>query len=181
VDGELALGTQALLSDRVTDATRDLELAVRELAPKLLGYCTLETRDAALAEEVSQDALAALVKRWRRLGPPDSPAAFVFAIARRRCARAAVRRRLLLPLELIRERRDGRPDPEQLTIRHAERDRVAQALAGLRRADRSLLLLVTVGDLSLQQAADALEISLSAAKMRAMRARQRLRALLENA
>lgn len=157
----------------------DLDATVRDLAPKLLGYCFLETGDAGLAEEISQDTLTALVQRWRRHGPPDSPAAFVFAIARRRSARAMVRRRLWRPLGEVFGLRDGRPNPEQAALRLGERARVAQALARLRPADRQVLLLFTVWDLGMEDVARTLDVSLSAAKMRAMRARQRLRALLE--
>ena len=157
----------------------DLDSTVRELAPKLLGYCFLETGDPGLAEEISQDTLTALVQRWRRHGPPDSPAAFVFAIARRRSARAMVRRRLLRPLEDAFGFGDRRPNPEQATLRSDDKARVGRALARLRPKDRQVLLLLTVWDVGMENAACALGISLSAAKMRAMRARQRLRALLE--
>jgi RNA polymerase sigma factor (sigma-70 family) len=158
----------------------DLDDAVRELAPRLLGYCFLETGDRSLAEEISQDTLTALVQRWRRYGPPESPSAFVFAIARRRSARAAVRRRLWQPLERAFGRHDGRADPEEAALRAAERRRVVRALGGLRAADRQVLLLVNVGGLGLEEAGRLLGISLSATKMRASRARQRLREALEN-
>ena len=157
----------------------ELDDAVRELAPKLLGYCTLETRDPALAEELAQETLTALVQRWRRHGPPDSPAAFVFAIARRRCARAVVRRRLLVPLEFVLDRPDHRVNPEQETVDRAERRLVVDCLARLRATDRQVLILLTVGEVGMEDAARILGISISAVKMRALRARQRLRELLE--
>jgi RNA polymerase sigma factor (sigma-70 family) len=156
-----------------------LDDVVRELAPKLLGYCRLETDDSSLAEEIAQETLTALVQRWRAHGPPDSPAAFVFAIARRRCARSMVRRRLWRPLEEVFGLRDGRASPEQAALRSDERSRVVRGLARLRAADRRVLLLMTVGELSTEQAAQALGVGVSAVKMRAMRARQRLRELLE--
>ena len=159
----------------------DLDAVVRDLAPKVLGYCLLETRDRTLAEEIVQDALAALVQRWRRHGPPDSPAAFVFAIARRRSARALARRRLWLPIERLLDRRDRRLNPEEQAVGHAERDRVTAALAQLRRPDRQILLLVTVGGIGVDETARLLGVSVSAVKMRALRARNRLRQLLEDA
>jgi RNA polymerase sigma-70 factor, ECF subfamily len=157
----------------------DLDATVRELAPKLLGYCFLETGDRSLAEEIAQETLTALVQRWRRVGPPDSPAAFVFAIARRRSARTVVRQRLLQPLEAAFGRSDGRVNPEQLAVIASERKRVAGALRRLRAPDRQVLLLVTVAGLGLEETARLLGISLSATKMRALRARQRLREALE--
>jgi hypothetical protein len=37
-----------------------------------------------MAEDIAHDALTGLVRRWRNHGPPDSPEAFAFAIAKRR-------------------------------------------------------------------------------------------------
>src|SRR5438874_9752056 len=62
----------------------DLETAVAALAPRLVAYATGRTGCRSTAEDIAQDALVALVLRWRRFGPPESPDAFVFAIARRR-------------------------------------------------------------------------------------------------
>jgi RNA polymerase sigma-70 factor (ECF subfamily) len=156
-----------------------LDDVVRDLAPRLFGFCHLETGDRSLAEEIAQDTLTALVQRWRRFGPPDSPAAFVFAIARRRSARAMVRRRLWRPIEEALGSSNGGQSPEQAAVASDERARVLRALSRLRHFDRQVLLLVTIGDLGMEEAARALGVSLSAAKMRAMRARQRLRELLE--
>jgi RNA polymerase sigma factor (sigma-70 family) len=157
----------------------DLDGAVRDLAPRLLGYCLLRTGDRGLAEDLTQEALAALVHRWRRHGPPDSPAAFVFAIARRRAGRALLGRRLWLPLDGLRGRPSSSVDPEARLLKDAERRRLARALGRLRPADREVLLLTTVAGLSLGETAAAMGTGLSAAKMRAMRARNRLRELLE--
>jgi len=89
--------------------TVDLERVLRDLAPRLYRYAIGRIGDAALAEDVAQECLTALVQRWQRHGPPESAEAFVFAIARRRAFRAAVRRHFgpllddldpaLLPLE----------------------------------------------------------------------------------
>ena len=40
----------------------DLETEIEALAPRLLRYCLGRLRDPALAEEVSQEALTALVE-----------------------------------------------------------------------------------------------------------------------
>jgi len=158
----------------------DLDVTVRELAPKLLGYCTLRTGDRGVAEEVAQDALTALVQRWRRYGSPHSPAAFVFAIARRRCGRAMLRKRLLQPLDGLRSVAGRGSDPETDLIDRDERRRLVAALGGLRRKDRDLLLLLAGGELRVADVAAVLGVSLSAVKMRASRARHELRQLLES-
>jgi len=175
----------------------ELDATVEALAPRLLRYCLGRTGSREAAEEAAQDALAALVGRWRRHGPPEFPAAFVFAVARRRAWRAAVRRRLLLPLAALADGHGGRgpavaeaglapvpfqageSDPEQGAV---ARDEVARTLAALRRLparDREALLLVAAGELETEEAARVVGVSRSAFKMRVHRARKRLFELLE--
>jgi len=66
----------------------DLESTVASLMPRLLAYALARTGCRAMAEDVAQDALTVLVRRWRTSGPPESPDAYAFAIARRRAGRA---------------------------------------------------------------------------------------------
>jgi len=158
----------------------DLEATVRDLARRLLGYCILRTGDAALAEDIAQESLTALVQRWRRHGEPRSPEGFVFAVARRRAARALLKRRLWLPLDHLLGRHDAAPDPETRLVEHDERRRITAALSRVGRGDREVILLVGVAGLATAEAAKLLGISTSAVKMRTLRARRRLRDLLEN-
>jgi RNA polymerase sigma factor (sigma-70 family) len=158
----------------------ELETAVRELAPQLLRYSLGRTGDASLAEEVAQDALAALVQRWRRSGAPDCPAAFAFAVAKRRAGRLMLQRRLLEPLTALLEGRSPLPDPERSATLRTELGRTLAALRRLPGRDREALLLVGAGDLGPTEGARVLGISVSALKMRVHRARQRLLRLLED-
>jgi RNA polymerase sigma factor (sigma-70 family) len=158
----------------------DLEETLGELAPQLLRYCLGRTGDAGAAEEVAQEALTALVQRWRRAGPPECPAAFVFAIARRRAGRLVLRRRLAEPLSILWERPHPAPDPAEQA---AWRGDLAATLAALKRLpgrDREALLLVVAGELSIADGARVLGVSSSALKMRLHRARQRLLELVQN-
>jgi RNA polymerase sigma-70 factor (ECF subfamily) len=157
----------------------DLERTIAELAPRVLRYANARLADPALAEDVAQESLAALVRACRNGGAPDSAEAFVFAIARRRAGRAAWRRRLWAPIELASGARSGAPSPEASAIARDEAARVRSAVAQLAPRDREALLLVAVGGLSMANAAAALGVSLSAVKMRLSRARARLAALLE--
>ena len=100
-----------------------------------------------MAEEIAQDSLAALIQRWRRAGPPDSPEAFVFAIARRRAWRASVRQRLFVPVDLVLHPHDGHADPEAQVMARQACDQVFRALARMPRGEREALLLVGVGEL----------------------------------
>ena len=156
-----------------------MEEVLRNLAPRLLRYATGRTGDSALGEDIAQESLAALVQRWRNVGPPESPEAFVFAIARRRAGRATARRRLFLPLAALAGRITGERNPEEAAIVSADTRSVRAALAQLARHDREALLLVVAGDLRAVEAARVLGISESAVRMRAFRGRRRLAALLE--
>ena len=158
----------------------DLEATLADLAPRLLRYCVGTVGDPSLGEDVAQEALAALVGRWRRHGPPQSADAFVFTVARRKVHRTLWKRRLLEPLEAVFGHASPDPDPEEDALR---KDDLALTLRGLDRLparEREALVLVAGGELSTAGAAEVLGISRSALKMRVHRARQRLHAFLEN-
>ena len=156
-----------------------LEETVADLAPRLLRYCLARTANPSLAEDVAQEALTALVSRWRRIGPPESPPAFVFSIARRRAARAQARLFLTAPLEALFAQRARGPTPEEHTELEERLADVRRALSRLSSRERDALLLVSAGELRHTEAAAALGISESAVKMRVLRARNHLREILE--
>lgn len=149
------------------------------LARPLLRYALARTGSLVLAEDLAQEALTALVARWRRLGPPDSAAAFAFSIVRRRATRAQLRSLLFEPLDKLFAASDLRHNPEEdATLK----ERVSQARGALERlspGEREALLLVVWGELRLKDAARVLRISDSAMKMRVQRARNRLRTIVE--
>ncbi len=156
-----------------------LEETVANLAPQLLRYCLARTASPSLAEDIAQEALTALVSRWRRIGPPASPPAFVFSIARRRAARVQARLLLTTPFEALFAQPDRGPTPEEHTELAERLAEVRRALARLSSRERNALLLVSAGELRHAEAAAALGISESAVKMRVSRARNHLRELLE--
>ena len=157
----------------------DIEDTVRALAKPLLRYCLARTGRLVVAEDLAQEALTALVSRWRRFGPPESPQAFVFSIARRRARRANLRQRLLEPLERLAGRADPAPSPEETADLRRQLAALELALAELSAAEREALLLVVGGELKQTEAAAVLGISISAMKMRLLRARNHLHEILE--
>jgi len=157
----------------------DLDDVVRALAPRLIAYALARTGRLDAAEDIAQDALAALVRRWRRAQPPESPAAFVFAIAKRRAWRIVSRRALLAPLDALRDMAREEPTVEQAYEHRAELAIVRSALGDLSRKDREALLLRAVGELSFEEIAAVTGASTAAVKMRISRARRRLAALVQ--
>jgi RNA polymerase sigma-70 factor (ECF subfamily) len=157
----------------------DLDVVVRDLAPRLLRFAFALTRDRDLAEDIAQESLAALVHVWRRGRPPEVPAAFAFAVARRRAVRRLFRRRLLVPLGFVSDHADEGRNPEAQLLDRTGRLALARSLDRLSRRDRQALLMAAAGELTTREGALALAISESAFKMRVHRARLRLAVLME--
>jgi RNA polymerase sigma-70 factor, ECF subfamily len=157
----------------------DLEAVVTALAPRLIAYAMARTGCRGMAEDIAQDALTGLVRRWRTDGPPDSPEAFAFAIAKRRAGRAVAKRALLAPLDALRHAVGHEPGIARALEDRSELSLVRSALRTLSRVDREALVLRAVGELSYEEIAVLVHVSPSAAKMRVSRARTRLALLLQ--
>ncbi len=67
-----------------TDVTRAIEAVFRIESPRLIAGLVRMTRDVALAEELSQDALVAALEHWPDTGVPDNPGAWLMAAAKNR-------------------------------------------------------------------------------------------------
>lgn len=152
----------------------ELEEVAKALAPRLVAYALGRTGCRGTAEDIAQDALVALVRRWRQAGPPESPDAFVFAIAKRRAGRAIVRRALTAPLDALRGVARDQPAVDRVYDDRADLAMVLAALRELPRADREALLLRIVGELSFDDIAALMNTSPAAVTMRISRARRKL-------
>ena len=69
------------------------EGVARQSYGKLVAYLAARTRDVAGAEDALSDAFAAAIADWRQNGIPDSPEAWLLAVARRKTIDAVRRRR----------------------------------------------------------------------------------------
>jgi RNA polymerase sigma-70 factor (ECF subfamily) len=156
----------------------DLDAVTAALAPRLIAYAAARIGSREAAEDVAQDALTALVRRWRLAGPPESPDAFAFAIARRRAGRVIAKRALMVPFEVLRDMVRDEPTVEQTYDDRRELSIVRSALRALPRRDREALLLRAIAELSFEDIAAISRTSPAAVKMRISRARRRLAALL---
>jgi RNA polymerase sigma-70 factor (ECF subfamily) len=132
----------------------------------------------ATAEDIAQDVLIALVRRWRESGQPSSPDAYAFAIAKRRAGRAIARRALVASLDALRGLARDEPGIEQSYEDREELAAVLSALRALSRADREALLLRLVAELPFDEVAAIMGTTPAAVKMRLSRARRCLAALL---
>jgi RNA polymerase sigma-70 factor, ECF subfamily len=75
------------------DARVTAEAAARRSYGKLVAFLAARTRDVAGAEDALSDAFAAALVDWPARGIPDSPEAWLMAVARRRMIDAARRQR----------------------------------------------------------------------------------------
>ncbi|WP_034264690.1 SigE family RNA polymerase sigma factor [Actinospica robiniae] len=139
---------------------------------RLLNTAMLLTTDRHLAEDLVQETLGKLYASWRRVAKADNPAAYARAtlvhtyISHRRWRGSSE-----YATEFVPERGAAGPDiPLRLTL--------LESLARLEPKERAVLVLRYWDDLTVEQVARELGISAGAVRNRAMRALQRLRALL---
>ena len=69
------------------------EAAARRSYGKLIAFLSARTRDLAGAEDALSEAFATALVDWAAAGIPDSPEAWLLAVARRKMIDAARRRR----------------------------------------------------------------------------------------
>lgn len=158
-------------------APQGFEAFVAEASPSLFRAAWVLTRDAQAAEDLLQETFARMYVSWRDRRPIDQPVAYA--------------RRTLVHLHIDRGRRrwrsevvtDDLPDAPRgdhapLGDRVVDEVALAEALARLEPADRVVLVLRYLLDLSVADVAHTLEISDNAVRTRSHRASARLRDLL---
>jgi RNA polymerase sigma-70 factor (ECF subfamily) len=158
----------------------EIESTVLAIAPGLLRFCTGIMGSASEGEDLAQESLAALVRFWHQNGPPESAAAFVYAVARRQSRRFRLRWRRFLAMDPVDSRADPAPGPEDESVHRQGVERALAAMRVLPRRELEALLVAIDGDISSAEAAQALGVSVSAFKMRVHRARRRLLRHLED-
>lgn len=138
----------------------------------LLRSATLLTGDRALAEDLLQEAAIKVAARWERLRD-QYPTAYARRIVYRDYLNWR-RRRRETPLQP-----NSSPTTASEAPDHEQRSVLLTALAELPRGQRAVVVLRYFDDLSEQQTADALGVSLGTVKSQAHAGLARLRALPE--
>jgi RNA polymerase sigma factor (sigma-70 family) len=148
-------------------------------AAVLHGYASQRVGSAAAEDVVADTFLAAFAQRHRYDLAHESARPWLFGILTNKIARRgrdershfrAYARAWQAPVEEAPDERVA----EQVTAQ-AQRARLAQALCRLRKADRSVLLLVAWGQLSYEEVARAMEIPIGTVRSRLSRARRIVR------
>ncbi len=149
--------------------------------PRLLLFFQARTGDRALAEDVAQEVLIAVIAAVQagQLRDPDSLAGFVFGVARNQLASA--RRRIVRAREEPLDAAEALAlDPVDI-VAADERERLHRAIDELDPVDRQILRLTLAGGDGLAAVAQALGLTHDAVRQRKSRAVKRLAASLNPA
>ena len=154
-EGVLVLRVQA--GDRAA-----LELLLDRIASPLVRYLSSLTRDAALAEDLSQEVMVTIFRKIQFLDDVRAFRAWMYRIATRLAKRRMSRKQMHEPveeLELAAASNVEGPDPWLV-------QQLPEALDQLSPLSRAVIVLHYVEEMSIAQAADVLEISTGTAKSR---------------
>ncbi|MXP65349.1 sigma-70 family RNA polymerase sigma factor [Roseomonas sp. M0104] len=154
---------------------------IEPLIPSLRRYARALLRDRSAADDLVQDGLERAVSRWHQRRQDGDARSWLFAIVHNLAAnrlRQAARRGPHLPLEAAGEAAPGLAPAQEAGLRHRD---LLRALAGLPEEQRSVLLLVSVEDLSYAEAARVLGVPIGTVMSRLARGRERLRLAMDGA
>lgn len=156
----------------------DMLAQVEPMIPALRRYARGLVRDVETSDDIVQDCLEKVVANWHRRRNED-PRSWIFAILHNLAVnkiRQTQRRGRSVPIEDLPETSNvGAPTQEQIVFSHE----VIAAIERLADDHRSILLLISVEDLTYAEAARVLDVPLGTVMSRLSRAREQLRMLLE--
>ncbi len=143
--------------------------------PGLRRYARALLRDPSQADDLVQDCLERAVSRWSQRRDEGSVRAWLFTILHNLAVNRLQQRRRRgpqVPLEAVAESALSEPAGQEAAVVQAD---VLKSLARLPEDQRSVLLLVSVEDLSYTDTAKALGVPVGTVMSRLSRARERLR------
>jgi RNA polymerase sigma-70 factor (ECF subfamily) len=152
---------------------------VEPLIPALRRYARAMLRDRDLADDLVQDCLERVIRNWEARKREEDTRQWVFAIAHNLAMnklRQDMRRGIHLAIEDVDESNLTEPPAQEHRVHHTE---LMRALDALPVEQRSVVLLVSVEDLSYAQAAQALGIPIGTVMSRLARGRERLQRALD--
>jgi RNA polymerase sigma factor (sigma-70 family) len=156
----------------------EMLLLVEPQIPALRRYARALTRDRAAADDLVQDCLERAINRWHQWRHEGNPRAWLFSIlhnlAMAQISKMGPTRQLAI--EGLDESALARPAQQPDRIQHRD---LLRALDQLNEAQRSVLLLVGVEDLSYAEAARVLDVPIGTVMSRLSRAREKLAQIME--
>jgi len=158
----------------------DMVSLLEPLIPALRRYARSFVKDKSTADDLVQDTLEHAVSRWHQRRAEGDARTWVFRILHNLAIdglRQAARRGQHLPLDDARESDVAVPSAQEDRLRQGD---ILKALSQLPEDQRSVLLLVSVEDMSYAQVAHVLGVPVGTVMSRLARARARLHNLMEN-
>ena len=150
---------------------------LEEQIPALRRYAFALVRDHEAADDLVQDCLERALSRWYLRHPEGDLRAWLFTILRNLHV-SAYRTRKRRDIWTTIDEAQSSIEPEQEA--GLQTHDVLAAIDQLPEEQKSLLLLISVEDLSYEQAARVLAIPIGTVMSRLFRARQRLRTVMED-
>ena len=162
-DGMVDASRERSLVLRAQSGDRDaFDQLLRDIAPPLLRYVTRVTADVALAEDVVQESLIAIVRKISWLNDSSLLRAWAYRIASREAFRALRKRRAVVTA----------PMEESLEAVSVEvidpwrRERLLASLDRLSPASRAVITLHYLEEMPLSEVAAILDVSIGTVKSR---------------
>jgi RNA polymerase sigma factor (sigma-70 family) len=158
---------------------KDMMLLVEPLIPALRRYARSLMRDRAAADDLVQDCLERTITHWGQRRIKEDARTWVFTILHNLAIdsmRRKARRGEHVAIDEVDEAGLARPPAQEDRLRHCD---VMRAVASLPDDQRSVLLLISVEDLSYAEAARVLDIPVGTVMSRLARAREKVLRLME--
>ncbi len=156
----------------------DILQSVEPMIPALRRYARGLLRDTTAADDLVQDCLERVIAHWHRRRN-DDPRTWIFAILHNIAVshlRRNARRGSHLSFDDVKEGALSRqPTQEDRLLQQG----IVDAISELPEEQRSVLLLVSMEDMTYAQVADVLGVPIGTVMSRLSRARERLRQILE--
>ena len=153
-------------------------LLVEPMIPALRRYARSLLKNAASADDLVQDTLERTITRWSQRDPDGNARAWVFTIlhnlAVNKLRQTAQRQQV--DIDDMDENFAAQPPGQEERLLHAD---LLRALDALSEDQRSVLLLVSVEDLSYAEAAKVLGVPIGTVMSRLSRGRERLMQLMD--
>jgi len=153
---------------------RDMMLLIEPVIPALRRYARSLVRDRTEADDLVQDCLERAIRGWRQRRADGDARTWVFTILHNLAVnrlRRSARRGVHVGLDEAEETAMARAPAQEDVLRHAE---LMRALDALPEDQRSVVLLVSVEDLSYAEVARVLDIPIGTVMSRLSRAREKL-------
>lgn len=174
------LPDEALIKAYLESRNSDLfDLLFRRYAGKVYAKCITMLKDAAAAEDATQDIFTKIYLNLAKFGGQSKFSTWVYSITYNYCIDLLRKKQktghfFSADIEKAPEKEEEVSDEDLLTM---EVDRLKIVLDKLPPGDRAILLMKYNDDLSILEIADILQKSESAIKMKILRAKEKARAV----